>query len=216
MLRIGLLLRKIGCTGIFDDKDLTYKAATVLLLERSCILSVDGADEEFCARVGFGEIEAKRLNKPQKQMFFKLGLECKKKIVSFKICADYAKTIKPSNVLSVDHFRIGQYVDVIGKSIGKGFAGVIKRHNFSGLCASHGVSISHRSQGSTGQCQDPGRVFKGKKMAGHLGNARVTIQNLRVLDLDVDKQLLIVQGSVPGAKNSHVLLRDAVKKYCFG
>ena len=215
--RIGLLMRKVGCTTVFDTNDSVQKAGTVLLLEDSCILSIRKDKEIGCfIQVGFGSKSAKRLNKPQRDMFLKMGVDCKKKIVEFKVSEKCVNELHVSQRLSVDYFTVNQYVDVVGTSIGKGFAGVMKRHNFSGLAASHGVSISHRSQGSTGQCQDPGRVFKGKKMAGLLGGNRVTIQNLRIIHLDVKKQFLIVFGSVPGAKNSYVLLKDSIKKCFFG
>ncbi|MBQ4874882.1 MAG: 50S ribosomal protein L3 [Rickettsiaceae bacterium H1] len=216
MSRIGLLMRKVGCTTIFDSNALTFKAATVLLLEDSCVLSVNETGDSYFVKVGFGSVKANSLNKPQKQFFLKLGIDCKKKVLGFYVSEKYADTLQISKSLSVDFFNLGQFVDVVGESIGKGFAGVIKRHNFSGLANSHGVSISHRSHGSTGQCQDPGRVFKGKKMAGHLGASQVTIQNLRILDVNADKQLLAVSGSVPGAKGGYVLLKDSVKKNFFG
>ncbi len=214
MSRLSLLMRKIGCTTIFDSSDLSSKLCTVLLLESSSVLSVsDGDTGGVCdVLVGFSPVRSSSLNKAQRSLFLKLGVECKKKILQFKVVKEEAVKLSPKQELSVDYFGLGQYVDVTGQSIGKGFSGVMKRHNFSGLSASHGVSISHRSQGSTGQCQDPGRVFKGKKMAGRLGGSRVTTHNLRVVDVDPQKQLLVVSGSVPGCKGGYVLLRDAIKK----
>jgi large subunit ribosomal protein L3 len=151
-----------------------------------------------------------KVSKSMKKVFANAKVEPKTKLKEFRVSEhhmlDVGLELKPS------HFEIGQFVDVSGTSIGKGFAGVMKRHNFRGLEASHGVSISHRSHGSTGQCQDPGKVFKGKKMAGHLGDVRVTVQNLKVVDLDIEKGLLIVSGNVPGSKGSYIYVKDAVKK----
>jgi large subunit ribosomal protein L3 len=142
--------------------------------------------------------------------FAKAKVEPKKKVVEFRVSED--ALLNEGDLLSVEHFLNGQYVDVTGTSIGKGFAGGMKRHNFGGLRASHGVSVSHRSHGSTGQCQDPGKVFKGKKMAGHMGDERVTIMNLEVVLTDPVKGLIGVRGAVPGSAGGYVLIRDAVKK----
>lgn len=213
MLRIGLLVKKIGCTSIFDDASSAYRAVTLLHLEESCVLSIRKRLEGYSIQVGFGQVlQLRKLNKPQIVMFKKLDIPCKRKIVEFRVGNQYASSLKVAQEIRIDHFKVGQYIDVTGNSIGKGFSGVMKRHNFSGLSASHGVSVSHRSHGSTGQCQDPGKVLKGKKMAGHLGDAKVTTHNLKVIDVDVDKSLIAVCGSVPGAKNGFVVLRDAIKK----
>jgi large subunit ribosomal protein L3 len=142
--------------------------------------------------------------------FAKAKVEPKRKIAEFRVSPD--NLIGVGEELTADHYFAGQYVDIAGTSVGKGFAGVMKRHNFGGLRASHGVSISHRSHGSTGQCQDPGKVFKGKKMAGHLGAVRVTTQNLQVVRTDTDRGLIMVKGSVPGSKGGWVTIKDAVKK----
>ena len=142
--------------------------------------------------------------------FAKAKVEPKAKLAEFRVSED--GLIEVGAELAATHFVEGQYVDVIGTSIGKGFAGAMKRHNFGGLRASHGVSISHRSHGSTGQCQDPGRVFKGKKMAGHLGAARVTVQSLKVVSSDADKGLILIHGAVPGHKGAYVLVKDSVKR----
>ncbi|KYH12379.1 50S ribosomal protein L3 [Neorickettsia sp. 179522] len=206
MSRVGLLLKKIGCTSVYDDR-LSLIPVTLLQLEENVVLSTEEKDGFVVAKVSFG---TKKLKKPQLVYLKKLGLEKGGRVVEFRVSPRFVP--EPLKSLTVEHFRPGQYVDAVGTSIGKGFAGVMKRHNFAGLRASHGVSISHRSGGSTGQCQDPGKVFKGKKMAGHMGNARVTIQNLLVQLVDVENRLIGVRGSVPGCKNSYVLLRDALKK----
>lgn len=151
-----------------------------------------------------------KVSKSMKKVFANAKVEPRAVLKEFRVSEDnlleVGTEIKPS------HYEIGQYVDVSGRSIGKGFAGVMKRHNFGGLEATHGVSISHRSHGSTGQCQDPGKVFKGKKMAGHLGDKNVTIQNLQVIDRDEEKGLIIVSGNVPGSKGKYVFIKDAIKK----
>lgn len=144
------------------------------------------------------------------QHFLKSKIEPKKKLAEFRVSKD--NLINIGENLSVNHFVEGQYIDVTGNSIGKGFAGAMKRHNFRGLRASHGVSVSHRSHGSTGQCQDPGRVFKGKKMAGHLGAKKVTVQSLKIAEIDVKKNVLLVKGSVPGHKGSYILVKDSIKR----
>ncbi len=211
MSRVGLLMRKVGCTSIFDDESYSYKPVTLLCLEDSSIISmVDCSDGDAIVKVGYGSISSSRLNKAQKSIYARAEVEPKRKMLQFRVSD--SSSLATSQNLSVEHFAVGQYVDATAKSIGKGFAGVIKRHNFKGLAASHGVSISHRAHGSTGQCQDPGRVFKGKKMAGRMGGKKVTIQSLRILDVDVQRQLIAVHGSVPGPKNGYVLLRDAKKK----
>ncbi len=212
MLRIGLLTRKIGCSTLFNEVSFTHQAVTILHLENSCVLSVRKSPLGSFALVGYGDAVVRRVNKPQRVWFSKLNTGCKRKLLEFKISDESISDDQILKRISVNHFNIGQFVDAIGTSIGKGFAGVMKRYNFRGLRSSHGVSLSHRSHGSTGQCQDPGRVFKGKKMAGRMGGKRVTIQNLRIVDMDFGKQLLVVHGAVPGAKNSYVLLKDAVKK----
>ncbi|AHX11210.1 50S ribosomal protein L3 [Neorickettsia helminthoeca str. Oregon] len=209
MSRVGLLLKKVGCTSVYDDK-CAVVPITLLKLEENVVLSNEDKGDSVVVKLSFGR---KKLKKPQAGYFKKLGLDGGGRIVEFRTSRKFAP--EPLKSLTVEHFRPGQYVDVVGTSIGKGFAGVMKRHNFAGLRASHGVSISHRSGGSTGQCQDPGKVFKGKKMAGHMGAARVTIQNLFVQLVDVESGLIGVRGSVPGCKNSYVLLKDALKKGLF-
>jgi large subunit ribosomal protein L3 len=167
-------------------------------------------DGYSAVQLGAGTAKVKRVSAPMRGHFAKASVEPKRKLVEFRV--------DPENLLDVgaeivaDHYFEGQFVDVTGTSIGKGFAGAMKRHNFGGLRASHGVSISHRSHGSTGQCQDPGRVFKGKKMAGHMGAARVTTQNLQVVRTDSDRGLIMIKGAVPGSKGGWVTVKDAVKK----
>jgi len=157
-----------------------------------------------------GKKDVKKLKKPQQKLFANLKINPKKIIKEFRV--DQENILEIGSNLDVTHFKQDQFVDVTSTSIGKGFAGAMKRHNFGGLRASHGVSVSHRSHGSTGQNQDPGKVFKGKKMAGHMGATQVTIQNLKVVEVDEENSLLILKGSVPGKKNSIIFIKDAVKK----
>jgi large subunit ribosomal protein L3 len=160
--------------------------------------------------IGIENVKPSKVSKSMRQVFSNVKIEPKSKLKEFRISSD--SFVPVGTVLGAEHFAVGQFIDVIGTSIGKGFAGAMKRHNFGGLEASHGVSISHRSHGSTGACQDPGKVFKNKKMAGHLGSERVTIQNLKVLKIDNDKGIIVVSGNVPGSKGSYVQVRDAIKK----
>lgn len=154
--------------------------------------------------------KASKVSKPMKKVFANAKVEPRQILKEFRVSE--ANMLEIGSELKATHFVPGQYIDVSGKSIGKGFAGVMKRHNFRGLEATHGVSISHRSHGSTGQCQDPGKVFKGKKMAGHLGDENVTVQNLRIVEVNAEKGIVVVSGSVPGSKGKYVLIKDAVKK----
>lgn len=161
-------------------------------------------------QLGAGEAKAKRTTAALRGHFAKANVAPKRKIAEFRVAEE--NLVNVGEEIIADHYFAGQFVDIAGTSIGKGFAGAMKRHNFGGLRASHGVSISHRSHGSTGQCQDPGKVFKGKKMAGHLGAVRVTTQNLQVVRTDADRGLIMVKGSVPGSKGGWVTIKDAVKK----
>ena len=184
---------------------------TLLQLPSSVTVSVKTKEKHGYNAVVMGVLSSARVNKPQAKFLEKFGIIGDFKLFESRV--DCVDGISPGSFVGVNHFVVGQYVDVVGASLGKGFAGVMKRHNFHGLRASHGVSLAHRSQGSTGQCQDPGRVFKGKKMAGHLGNARTTVQNLKILSIDQSRSLLIVKGNnVPGFVGSLVYIRDAVKK----
>ena len=176
------------------------------------VVNVKTAEQDGynAVQLGTGAIKAKNVTKPMKGYFAKANVEPKKKLGEFRVSEDCLLSV--GDELSVEHFVAGQYVDVCATSIGKGFAGVMKRHNFAGLEASHGVSISHRAHGSTGQRQDPGKVFKGKKMAGHLGAERVTVQNWKGVAIDATRGLIMVKGGVPGSENTWVRVTDAVKK----
>lgn len=210
-MRTGVIGKKIGMSSMYTDQG-ERLTLTLLQLENCQILSHKNLDKDGYDAVVLGAVSKKpsKVLKPQKKFYTDSKLEPKAVVKEFRVTQenklDIGTELKPS------HFKVGQYIDVSGRSIGKGFAGVMKRHNFGGLEASHGVSISHRSHGSTGQCQDPGKVFKGKKMAGHLGDKNTTIQNLKVVSADDEKNILIVSGSVPGSKGKYVFVKDAVKK----
>jgi large subunit ribosomal protein L3 len=185
---------------------------TVLSLDGLQVVDQRTADRDgyTAVQLGAGAAKAKRTSKAMRGHFAKAKVEPKRKVAEFRVSED--NLIEVGAEISAEHFVLGQKVDVAGTSIGKGFAGAMKRHNFGGLRASHGVSISHRSHGSTGQCQNPGRVFKGKKMAGHMGAVRVTTQNLEVVKTDADRGLVFIKGAVPGSKGGWVTVKDAVKK----
>jgi large subunit ribosomal protein L3 len=211
MLRSGVIAKKLGMTRLFmeDGKQIPV---TVLQLDNLQVVAQRTAEEHgySAVQLGAGTAKAKRVSAPMRGHFAKASVEPKRKLAEFRVDAE--NLLPVGEEIIADHYFEGQYVDVTGTSIGKGFAGAMKRHNFGGLRASHGVSISHRSHGSTGQCQDPGRVFKGKKMAGHMGAARVTTQNLQVVRTDTDRGLIMVKGAVPGSKGGWVTIKDAVKK----
>lgn len=210
--RVGLWMKKVGTTAIFDPDTGSRVPVTLLFLEDTVVVGTKVASVQGYNAIVLGYKSSSSCNKPQAKSLEALGLDGNRKLFESRVSSIEGEVSPGSNVY-VDHFVKGQFIDVTGKTIGKGFAGVMKRHNFAGLRASHGVSISHRSQGSTGQCQDPGRVFKGKKMAGHMGNNRVTVQNLQVLTVDKEESLLVVKGtSVPGHNGSYVFVRDAVKR----
>jgi large subunit ribosomal protein L3 len=209
--RTGLIAKKLGMTRLFNDDGSTVPV-TVLHLDEVRVIArrtteKDGYD---AVQLGIGRAKPKNVTKANRGHFAKAGVEAPKKLVEFRVGADAA--LEPGARLSPAHFVKGQIVDVTGVSKGKGFAGVMKRWNFAGLEASHGVSISHRSHGSTGNRQDPGKTFKNKKMAGHLGVERITTQNLEIAGVDLDKGLLLIKGAVPGSKGGYVLVRDAVKR----
>lgn len=222
--RTGVLARKLGMTRIFDEAG-HHVPVTVLSLdgcqvvglrtnEDRAVKTKKGGDvtrnDGYSAVIlGAGSRKAKRTTKPLRGQFAKAGVEPKRKLREFRVSGDLPEI--GAEVLA-DHFVPGQKVDVSGVTVGKGFAGAMKRWNFGGLRATHGVSISHRSHGSTGQCQDPGKVFKGKKMAGHYGAKRDTTQNLEIVRTDVERGLILVKGAIPGHEGSFVELRDAVKK----
>ncbi len=209
-MRTGLIAKKLGMSRIFES-DGTHVPVTVLSVEDLKVVDVKTKERDgyTAVQLGTGAIKAKNVSKPLKGHFAKANVEPKKKLAEFRVSEDCLLSV--GDELSVEHFVAGQYVDVCSTSKGKGFAGVMKRHNFAGLEATHGVSISHRSHGSTGQRQDPGKVFKGKKMAGHMGDERVTVQNLKVVATDAARGLLMVRGGVPGGENAWVYVTDAVK-----
>ncbi len=210
-MRSGLIAQKVGMTRIFTE-DGTHVPVTVLKVDTCQVVSTRSEDKDgyVAIQLGVGTAKVKNVPKPQRAQFAAAKVEPKRKVLEFRVSPE--NILEVGAELSVAHFVLGQFVDVTGTSIGKGFAGAMKRHNFRGLEATHGVSVSHRSHGSTGQRQDPGRVFKGKKMAGHMGDERVTTQNLKVVAADVERGLLMVRGSVPGAEGGWVMVRDAVKR----
>ena len=211
MLRTGIIAKKLGMTRLFLE-DGRQVPVTVLQLDGLQVIAQRTADRDgyTAVQLGAGEAKAKRTTAAMRGHFAKASVAPKRKIAEFRVAEE--NLINVGEEITADHYFAGQFVDIAGTSIGKGFAGAMKRHNFGGLRASHGVSISHRSHGSTGQCQDPGKVFKGKKMAGHLGAVRVTTQNLQVVRTDSERGLIMVKGSVPGSKGGWVTVKDAVKK----
>jgi len=211
MLRSGVIAKKLGMTRLFME-DGRQIPVTVLQMDGCQVVAQRTADRDgyTAVQLGVGNVKAKNVTQPMRGHFAVAKVEPKRKLAEFRVSED--NMIGVGEEITADHYFAGQYVDVAGTSIGKGFAGAMKRHNFSGLRASHGVSVSHRSHGSTGQCQDPGKVFKGKKMAGHMGSARVTTQNLEVVKTDSTRGLIMVKGAVPGSKGGWVTIKDAVKK----
>jgi len=210
-MRSGLIAQKVGMTRIFTE-DGTHVPVTVLKVDTVKVVSTRSEDKDgyTAVQLGYGLAKVKNVSKAARGHFAKAQVEPPKKVVEFRVTPDALLDV--GTELSANHFVAGQFVDVTGTTIGKGFAGGMKRHNFRGLEASHGVSVSHRSHGSTGQRQDPGKVFKNKKMAGHMGDVQVTTQSLTVVSTDEDRGLILVKGAVPGAEGGWVLLRDAVKK----
>jgi large subunit ribosomal protein L3 len=210
-MRTGLVAKKLGMTRLFRD-DGTHVPVTVLHVDDVQVVAArtDEKDGYTAVQLGWGRAKVKNVSQPNRGHFARAKVEPKAKLVEFRVAPD--AVLEPGATLSAAHFAVGQIVDVCGITKGKSFAGAMKRWNFSGLEASHGVSISHRSHGSTGNRQDPGRVFKNKKMAGHLGVDRVTTLNLRVAAVDAERGLLMVRGAVPGAKGGFVLVRDAIKR----
>jgi len=210
-MRTGLIAQKLGMTRVFDETG-NHLPVTLLKVEGCQVVSQKTKERDGynAVQVGIGNAKSKRVSKAMRGHFAKAKVEPKLKLAEFRVSED--ALLESGAEISASHFLAGQFVDVSGTSIGKGFAGAMKRHNFSGLRASHGVSISHRSHGSTGQCQYPGKVFKGKKMAGHMGDEKVTVQNLRVVLTNSDDGLIAVEGAVPGSSGSYVLLSDSIKK----
>jgi large subunit ribosomal protein L3 len=209
-MRTGLIAQKLGMTRVFDEKG-QHVPVTLLQVENAQVVAqVNLGNDRTDLQIGVGSRKIKNVSKAMRGHFAKAKVEPKAKLVQFRVSKDAVLPV--GETLSVEHFVAGQYVDVVGITKGKGFAGVMKRWNFRGLEASHGVSVSHRSHGSTGQRQDPGRVFKNKKMAGHLGVEQITTQNLRVVLTDAGKGLIAIKGAVPGSKGGYVLVKDAHKR----
>jgi large subunit ribosomal protein L3 len=210
-MRSGVIAQKVGMTRIFTETG-EHIPVTVLKLDNVQVLThrTDEKNGYTALQLGAGTRKPSRLTKADRQNFAKAEVEPKRKLAEFRVSPE--NLIEVGAEITADHFVAGQFVDVTGTNQGKGFQGAMKRWNFGGLRATHGVSVSHRSHGSTGQRQDPGKVFKGKKMAGHMGDERVTTQNLVVVKTDVERGLLMVRGAVPGSKGGWVIVRDAVKK----
>ena len=210
-MRTGLIAQKMGMTRVFAE-DGNHVPVTVLKVDNCQVVAVRTKEKDgyTAVQLGVGKAKVKNVTKPMRGHFAKAKVEPKRRLVEFRVSDK--NLIEVGAELSVEHFLPGQFIDVVGTSIGKGFAGVMKRWNVAGLEASHGVSASHRSAGSTGQRQDPGRTFPGKKMAGHLGDERVTVQNLSIVSTDKVRGLLLVRGAVPGANGGYVLVSDAKKR----
>ncbi|MBI3709649.1 MAG: 50S ribosomal protein L3 [Proteobacteria bacterium] len=210
-MRTGIIAEKVGMSRLFTE-DGAHVPVTVLKLDQCQVVAVRTADKDgyTAVQLGIGKAKVKNVSKPMRGHFAKAKVEPKKHLAEFRVSAD--ALLEVGVEITAAHFVPGQFVDVAGTTIGKGFAGVMKRWNFAGLEASHGVSVSHRSHGSTGQRQDPGRTFRGKKMAGHMGVGRVTVQNLKVMATDIARGLILVKGAIPGADGGVVLVTDAAKR----
>lgn len=210
-MRSGVIAQKVGMTRVFTD-DGNHVPVTVLKVDNCQVVAHKTRERDgyTAVQVGVGSAKVKNVSKAQRGHFAVAKVEPKRKLAEFRVSED--NVIDIGAEITADHYVPGQFIDATGTSIGKGFAGGMKRWNFGGLRASHGVSISHRSHGSTGQCQDPGKVFKGKKMAGHMGDRQITTQNLQVVSTDAERGLILVRGAVPGSKGGWVMLRDAIKK----
>ncbi|MBK1625447.1 50S ribosomal protein L3 [Afifella marina] len=210
-MRSGVIAKKLGMTRVYTEAG-EQVPVTVLRLDNCQVVAQRTAEKDgyTAVQLGVGRAKPKNTVKAMRGHFAKAEVEPKRKVAEFRVSPE--NMIEVGAEITAEHFLPGQYVDVTGTSIGKGFAGAMKRHNFGGLRATHGVSVSHRSHGSTGNRQDPGKVFKNKKMAGHMGDTRVTTQNLQIVRTDAEKGLLLVRGAVPGAKGGWLLVRDAIKK----
>ena len=210
-MRTGLMAQKVGMSRLFSDSG-THVPVSVLRVAGCQVVAqrTEEKDGYTALQLGLGEVKVKNVTKPMRGHFAKAGVEPKRRLAEFRVDPD--ALIEVGAEITADHFVVGQKVDITGTSIGKGFAGAMKRHNFGGLRATHGVSVSHRSHGSTGNRQDPGRTFPGKKMAGHMGDRQVTVLNLEVVRTDAERGLVLVRGAVPGAKGAWLLIRDAVKR----
>ncbi|OLP43306.1 50S ribosomal protein L3 [Rhizobium oryziradicis] len=209
-MRSGVIAQKVGMTRVYNDAG-EHIPVTVLRLDNCQVVAQRTADKHgyTAVQLGAGQAKVKNTSKAMRGNFAAANVEPKAKLLEFRVSED--NMIDVGAQLTASHFTSGQLVDVTGTTIGKGFAGAMKRHNFGGLRATHGVSVSHRSHGSTGSNQDPGKVWKGKRMAGHMGQTRVTTQNLEVVSTDEDRGLILVKGAVPGSKGSWIIVRDAVK-----
>ena len=210
-MRSGVIAQKLGMTRVYSDTG-EQIPVTVLKVDNLQVVAqrTEEANGYSAVQLGAGTAKVKNVTQPMRGHFAVAKVEPKRKLAEFRVSPE--NMIDVGAEISAEHFVIGQKVDVTGTSIGKGFAGAMKRHNFKGLRASHGVSVSHRSHGSTGQCQDPGKVFKGKRMAGHMGSTRITTQNLEVVRTDAERGLILIKGAVPGSKGAWIMVRDAVKK----
>ena len=210
-MRSGVIAQKVGMTRVFTD-DGNHIPVTVLKVDNCQVVSHKTVEKDgyTALQLGVGTAKVKNVTKAQRGHFAAAKVEPKRKLAEFRVSEE--NVIEVGAEITADHFVAGQFIDATGTSVGKGFAGAMKRWNFGGLRATHGVSISHRSHGSTGQCQDPGKVFKGKKMAGHMGARRITTQNLEVVRTDAERGLILVRGAVPGSKGGWVTLRDALKR----
>ena len=210
MIEIALIGRKIGMTREFY-KSGQLVPVTVIKMEKARVIEIINEEKRGykAIQLGYGKIKNSKLTKSMKGFFAKKNTEAKKKLKEFRVLD--TQNFKEGNEFGIEIFKDTKFVDTRSKTIGKGFAGAMKRHNFGGLRASHGVSISHRSHGSTGQRQDPGKVFKGKKMAGHMGDKLRTMQNIEVIKTDIENDLLYLKGSIPGSKNSEVIVKESVK-----
>ena len=210
MSEIGLIGKKLGMTRQFYKSGLSVPV-TVLKVEKARVIQLIGKEKRGynAIQLGFGKVKSSKLSKSMKGFFAKKNTEAKRTLKEFRV--KNLDKYKEGNEFGIEIFKDIKFLDIRSKTIGKGFAGAMKRHNFGGLRASHGVSISHRAHGSTGQNQDPGKVFKGKKMAGHMGDKNRSIQNLEIIKTDLDNELIYLKGSIPGSKNTEVLLKKAVK-----
>ena len=210
-MRCGLIAKKLGMTRVFSE-DGNHVPVTVLEVDNCQVVAHRKSETHGynAMQIGVGSAKVKNVNKAMRGHYAKAEVAPKRKLAEFRIDDD--GFVDVGSEITVDHFVADQFVDVVGTSVGKGFAGAMKRHNFGGMRATHGVSVSHRALGSTGQCQDPGKVFKGKKMAGHMGATRVTTQNLKIVSTDTDRGLVLVRGAVPGSEGGWVYVSDAVKK----
>lgn len=211
-MALGLVGRKVGMTRIFDDNGASVAVTVLEVIDnRVTQLKTKETDGYNAVQVTFGQKKANRLNKPEAGHFAKAGVEAGVGLMEFAVSDEEIANFNVGGNIAVSMFEAGQVVDITGTTKGKGFAGNIKRNNFGSQRASHGNSVSHNAPGSIGQCQDPGRVFKGKRMAGHLGSVKCTTQNLTVVRVDAERKLLLIKGAVPGAVNSSVVVRPSVK-----